>query len=384
MFYDRQSGCERLQEVDVATRAGQRLQPIRLTPIQGGAWCLPAFHADIPVAIRAAEIGVAEKAYAGFALQAHADGVCLPGGRFTTISEAIKKQWHGWIQDSLKDHVSPLNMCMLIHGTDETITVTISVPGNLEILKMKPLVEALNDAHPGLGWWAAELAHNAKRDNYPIYTLEGIADFFCSDNSTDFTDKDFAEALNEREGEKKSFEERRASHDGHWPSDLIEAADGHSWLFRQRRYVEKTKKSIAIGKKPRIATNDDAKAFLSRKDLDHSLIAPVQAFLALNEELSRKDSNLVGCSNGEESDYEPEKLGASCLLVWNDSDLPFEVIGHYEKYLQDTGEYSEVDIAFSADALSEQDLAKLTQSIKDFVARHCAISKAFSFFEVKQ
>lgn len=389
MFFDRSNGFEQPNEVDCATSASQRVQPLRLTPIQGGAWCLPSLHPDIPTVLRAAETGLAEKAFAGFALQAHADGVRLPGGRFTTISHAINKQWRALINSSLKDHNSPLNMSMQLHGTDEKITVSIGVPGTLEILRMKALVEALNAAADGLGWWVAELANSAARDYYPIYTLEKTADNFCSNEGTSLTDADLVETINDREGrdedDQMNDQELAEAYCGMWPSDLIDAVDGHSWLFHQQRWDKKTGQHQLIGEKPFIASDADANEFLKRSGGEPHLKAAVQAFAELSIELGRTDSKLKNGSRGEayEDEY-VEAIGASCALVWDDSTLLMQCVSHWEVDLQNCGEYTDEHITFSADSMSDEDIGTLIQSIKDFVERHRAISKAFSFFEVQK
>lgn len=325
---------------------------------------------------------VNEKILAAFALEAHAHGVLLPRSKFTTAHNTLQAQWNKYIAATCETN-SPLSMHMHFEVESEDIHVSISAASNVETLRMKPTIEALNKACKGLGWWVFETAQSANQDGYPIYRVRDYADFLQYDTPcSSFSDKGLIEEHNEYSGENiKTRLEYEDQYQAVWPSDLIKAVDGHKWLLCVHEYDSKTAKYRLLGKKPYIASLQEAINFLDGR-APNALKTIVKDFIALHSELNRPESLMKDASQPRSEDDEYlEPLGASCALVWDSYELPWHLIEHYEMRVQE-GEYTDQNMVFKTDGINQLSLSKLVQSIKDFVTRHTTISKAFSHFEV--
>lgn len=394
-MFDRYSnGCELSREIDAAEGMSNSVQSIRLTPMSGGAWCLPSLHPDIPFVLDNGDT-VIDCNLASFALEAHALGVLLPAGKFTTTTASVKAQWEKYIASVCPGHnkkVAAADLDMAIYATPDEIIVSISAVSAIDTLRMKPLVEALNAACKGLGWWVFDVASNASREGqYPIYDPRAIADFLQQSNfSEGMTDESVIEAINDNyygsRDQEKEFTTRQECEEENqvfWPSDLISSFGDHAWMFGAN-YDSDKKKYTVIGKKPFASNLVAARKFVKGRGAVE-LRNAVQCFIDLHEDLERPDSwmkrhdlNKVS----DEDDFNGETIGASCILVWDDEIMAHDLIYHHESDLQNGGEYSENHIVYRADIGNEEMLYDLFQSTKDFVIRHTLISAAFANFEV--
>lgn len=331
---------------------------------------------------------VTEQILANLALEAHAHGVALPGGKFTTIQKTLQAQWNTSIAAACGSHL-PLSIHMGFSVSQTALKVQISPTGNLAVLRMKPVVDALNKARKGLGWWVFEAASAATQDRYPIYRVQDAADFLEYNHyaGAHFNDESFIEEYNQSSGGEEDLtrEQMEQELNFFWPSDLIKAVDGHTWMLARMEHDPATHKRSPLGKKPYIATLNEVQKFLKGR-APKELKTIVADFLALLHELARPDSLMkdTAAPHHEDDDYEygAECIGASCALVWNDEDMVLDLIQHHEVEMQEHGEYEEIHIEFKADPSNQVSVSRLVQSIKDFVTRHAAIGKALSHFEV--
>jgi PRTRC genetic system protein F len=383
MFKDSRIDSEQSHEVSFATGTTCSVQPLRIDPINGGAWCLPGIHPDIPVVIDTGDLA-ADAIIARLALEAHAAGVCIPEGEFTTPEDTLKKQWTNYVNSAVGEH-SSLYMHMQVHAATDNITVGFEPPGNIEIFRMKPLVEELNAACRGLGWWVVDVAFSACQDRYQIYTPVVVADYLeMNVPGNSFADSDVVANFNEWEGTDLTQAQIQESNEFFWPSDLIKSVGDHAWMLKRTLYDPKTGRFNPIGKKPYVASLSKARAF-AKNSTDPRLKQAVADFILLHEELARKDSlmrEVEPSSNFYASeDYDPECIGAAAGLVWDSPELSLEIIEHHEQDLQNSGEYTETHFVFSASPNDPSSICRLVNSIKDFALRHGAISKAYSHFE---
>lgn len=326
---------------------------------------------------------VTERILATFALEAHANGVSLPAGKFTATNKTVQAQWNKYIATAC-GKISPLDMRMSFEVSPTDIKVSISPGGHIDFLRMKPIVEALNNVHTGLGWWVYQTASSASIDRYPIYRVQDLPDFLqtdcgCSDFSDEGLIKDYLEGSGEKILTREEFEKE---YQVFWPSELIKAVDDHAWLLNANSYNEKSGKWVRVGKKPPIATLKDAKKFLAGR-APKALKTIVEDFVALHDELNRPKS-LMKDASGQIDEYGDgmQPIGASCALVWDSHDMPWSLIQHFEESLSNHGEYCDEHIVFQSDAFNQVSISRLVQSLKDFVTRHAAINKAFTHFEV--
>ncbi len=384
MFKDSRIDSEQSHEISFASGTACSVQPLRIDPINGGAWCLPGIHPDIPYVLDTGDLA-ADSIIAALTLQSHAAGMCIPDGEFISPEDTLKKQWTNFIKAA--EGESPyLFMHMHVHVSEESITVDFSPPGTIEIFQMKSLVEELNSVCKGLGWWVAQVAFSACQDRYQIYTPVIVADFLEMDvPGNSFSDDNVVENFNEWESTSLTKEEIQESHGLFWPSDLIKSVDDHAWMLSRTLYDTNTGRFNPIGKRPYIASLKKARAF-AKKSTDLRLKQAVTDFILLHEELTRKDSLMreverdTGFNEYEGEDA--ERIGAAAALVWDSHELSLEIIEHHEQNLQNCGEYAETHFRFSASPNDTASTCRLVNSIKDFAVRHGAISKAYSHFEI--
>lgn len=330
---------------------------------------------------------VTEQILANLALEAHAHGVALPGGKFTTTKNTLQAQWKTYIAAACGPQL-PVSMDLAFSVSPAAIKVQLSPGMNIAVLRMKPIVEGLNKALKGLGWWVFEAASAATQDRYPIYRVQDAADFleYSCFAGADFSDESFIEEYNQSCGEDLTREQMDEEGNFFWPSDLIKAVDGHTWLLGRVERDPHTHNLTTLGKKPYIATIDEVHKFLKGR-APKELKIIVADFLALLHDLTRPDSLMKDAAapiHDDDADYEysSECIGASCALVWDNEDMPLNLLRHHEVEMQEHGEYEEIHIEFKADPANQVSVSRLVQSIKDFVTRHAAIGKAFSHFEV--
>lgn len=310
----------------------------------------------------------------------------LPGGKFTTTHKTIQTQFGKYVE-AVCGKASPLALHLSITVKGGNIIATVSSSSDGELLRMKPLIEALNSAREGLGWWAYETASSAKQDRYQIYRPQDLYDFLEGTNCfTKFSDQGVIDEYNEMNGESLTTrEEVEAEYQFFWPSDLINSVDGHTWLLDAHEYDEDSRKSVPVGIKPRIASLADAEQFVGDSTSPSELKDAVADLIALHHELHRTDTRLKNATPAdcnECDDYEPEIYGAACILVWDEAGFALELIQHNEVHLME-GESTDSWFEFICET-SQAGIEELVQSIKDLVRRHAAISKAFQHFEVIQ
>jgi PRTRC genetic system protein F len=346
----------------------------------GGAWCLPALHPDVAFTL---DLGgtLYDQTLAVFALEAHALGVSLPGGKFTTTTNTIAAQWKKYIE-AVVGRKSPLALDLAFAVTDKGIAAHVGATRYLNSLRLKPTIEALNEALAGLGWWAYDIVAQSCADRFPIYQIRDYAYFLEENFPCDkFSDQGIVDTFNEMNGEDLTEDEVREQFQGVWPSDLIKDVDGHRWMLSPGDYDYATQR-YTKAKRPRAASLRKAKAF-AKGNGPAELRAVVKDFIALHQELKRPKSLM---SEGVPDTFDDEEaldaVGASCMLVWDHDSLAMELLQHHEEFVMGCGQSTDVHITFNAKGVEANHLAHLAQTIKDFVTRYAAISKAFSHFEV--
>lgn len=383
MFTDRSSGCEQSNGFHAHSASGSGVQSFRLgaSPLLGGSWCIPGISAGVPSVLKIGET-LAPQHMAAFALKADAMGVPLPKGKFASPKHSIEKQWRNFIAATCGSS-DPLKLSIDCEVTEASLTVTVSVESYIATIRLKPVIEQLNLAQPGLGWFVYDAVAAITR--YPIVRVRDIGDMaqMIWYNGTD-TDKALADELramdfdpDEPDSGDLSIDELKNRHAFAWPSDLAETVDGHAWMLG---YYSRGHRRTKLTR-PTSARN--VRRFLLRSEAPSELKSIVAHALALSTEMSRKDGALYDAcrpSEGYEEDAHP--IGGACLLVWDDPAAAFEVLEHYEQYELECGNATDVHHTFSADPANDVEIARLVQSIKEFVHRHAAVTRVLQHFPI--
>lgn len=356
----------------------------------GGSWVIPGINAGVPSILRMPGTQV-DQQMAAFSLRAHAQGVSLPGGMFTNPIDTINKQWRKYVVSRCGSS-DPLGLSMELVFAQNTITATVTTESCINIFRLKPVIEALNESLAGLGWLVFEIITNATADRYPIYRIDDMAQIASMLwYSDEFDDENLAKLLREQDeiSPKVSVATLKKKYKFPWPSELVRAVDGHEWMLGILAYDQTRKLWVRKGTKPKSCSLQDARTFARQPGTSPALKAVAMDALKLRKELQRKDSKLIDAKgyepeladedDGEEAD-QARLVGASCALVWDKHLQLFEAIGHNEQMEMECGEATNVVYSFSANPTQEAQVSELIQSMQDFVSRHAAISRVLRHF----
>lgn len=327
-------------------------------------------------------MGVNDMTLAMFALEANTQGVPLPGGTFRTVEKTLTEQWEKFIV-SLTPRNDPLVVSLHFKVLPEALVASVVCESRLNTLRLKPLVEALNELQPGLGWWVFDVAERADMDMFPMYSISDYVHLLQSDWYLEsFSDQAVVDRMNEGCEEEQTMDELKDDTSVFWPSDLVASMDGHLWMLKAFDLPE-DQRHCAENKKPCLATLEEVSAFLNSR-APSELVAAVKDFLLLQQELERSDSQMKKgtCAFSEEYGCDAEIMGASCVLVWDDHCVAWDLIQHYEQRLMECGEASDTAIEFKTTGCGSEDMQNLTTMVKDFVTRYAAIGRAFSHFDI--
>ena len=388
MFTDRFGGCEQSDQINASFASGSSVQPVRLRPepLHGGSWVIPGINADVPSILRM-HGSLAAKQMASFSLTAHTMGVPLPEGMFINPIDTVNKQWRNYLAANCGLD-EPLGLSLYVEFCRDTIKVAVTTASHLNIFRLKPVIEKLNQRQVGLGWLVFGIINSATANGYPIYKIDDMASMASNVwYNGEGSDEAVAELLREYEGYGPEVTLACLKDENlfPWPSDLVKAVDGHEWMLGFWDFDTKTNRPIRRGEKPKTCSLKEARTFLKQPRANQTLKAVVSNALALRAELHRKNSKLIDAKRiiedvvDSETDYYPV-VGASCAVVWDQHEQLFEAVEHSEESDMNSGEMTDVIYTFSADPDQESQVTELIQSMQDFVKRHAAISRVLRYF----
>lgn len=332
---------------------------------------------------------------AAFALEAHAQGVALPGGSFTDLKHTLTTQLQKHINASCGPR-DPLKFDITVSFDEDEIKICISAASGIPDIRLKSVIEKLNVAHPGLGWFVYDtIMDAAQKDRYPIYTPDeicSIAQYIWFDYS--MSDDGFAEELRAINGwgDDYTIETIKDEHEGYWPSDLLKSFCGHEWMLGASIDTKNGRKQI--GKKPKALSLTAATKASSARHIPEELRRVVASALDLRFEMDRKDSTLSrakGLTEKDIADYYDDidfdclmTYGAACFVGWDDLYMMHEVIQHHEELEMQGDSCTDIFYIFRADASKPDEVSALINAFQDFLRRHAAISKLLQHFHVEK
>lgn len=346
-------------------------------PITGGAWCLPSLHPDVPCSFNLGK-AVNDTLVADLVLEAHTQGLQIPSGRFMSIEKTLEQQWKAHVATALGGD-SPLGLDLILEINSQGLSASIGAVSRISCLRLKPLIDRLNQAQAGLGWWVYDVAHRSTSDALPIYGIDDYANMFCIYNGfDDFSDESVVEYYNDNSEESEIAGVAELKESGYislWPSDVVEAMGGYSWMCTPRTYNHETK-GWDTNPKPQMATLAEVTHFM-QNGAAPDIQTIVKDFIVLHEKLES-----IGDSRWDQANEDGFPLGATCILVWDSSDVPLQIIDEYEQYLLNCGDSSEVHVTLNLRDSSHDAISGFCETLKTYVAMFAAVGKAFSHFEV--
>lgn len=344
--------------------------------VSPGSFLIPAIDPEIPVSI--SQSRRRQQVLARLAKATAAKGFPLPQGTYTSIEDVIREQWTQLLKGCLQSDVfanAPAAPTVVV--TDDHLQVVIGSVSQLSLYRLKPVVEKLEAAAPGLGWFVHKVLESASYHGHELYDMRMVAyllDMHHSDMD-EFTDEAYARAVLAYEGEiypkgpipPEVIEGLREQY-SFWPSALLEAVDGHAHLLH---WGAKNKSEIMSASAAR-------KWLSSHKRSSH---APVVSTALQLYRAFKKDKDRAFVWNGGED--ETETVGALGFVAWNDPGTLLEAVQHHEEMVLNAGQCEE---AFARcrlpldENLTDAHLRKFVSVSVDYFNRWGLLAKLLSHF----
>jgi PRTRC genetic system protein F len=330
---------------------------------------------------------------ASFALQGNALGVPLPAGRFDDPLKTLTQQWSDYIKACCGHSI--LSLGIRIRSGDNEICADIYAEPGIATFRLKPMIEQLNAAKAGMGWFVHDAVKAIGDQRIPIYlpsTMLDLGDYLWFQDCS--TDAEFASRIREEEGGKKrTLAQLKEEYSHPWPSDLDAAVDGHTWMLGRHYWPEHQAKRPKGWRKPRVPSKAEAKAFAARADVPEELRRVVADAIGLLEDAKKKSHPLadIGHLNEDELaelyghyDEYIGRIGAMCFVAWDDPEILHEAVSHFEELEMQSSESCEVHFVIRAPHGDEAATDKAVKQLKAVVQRFALASKLLSHFNLEE
>ncbi|MFC6281188.1 PRTRC system protein F [Polaromonas aquatica] len=302
----------------------------RPLPKAHGTFVLPQFSSEVPLVIGGESI--AHQSLARFSLAAEKFGMELPGGEIPQLDAIVQKQLQGWLDTQIGANArSCLRGQPLIIANSSEVEFFMRAVSNLELLKMKPVIEALEAEVPGLGWYVVNVIERSNGRGIGIYSPASMSYHSHHYFNGAESDEDFVREMRAMEGdddpspeELPDLIEQAKTDYGYLPSKVLESVDGHAHLLGW------ASPNGIHG--PKHLKTKQVEYLLKTTVLPDGLKQCVNDAIAL-ERLYRKNKGEYSWDNSDDED----QIGAACFIAWNDAEMLFELTGHYEEDCYNSG-----------------------------------------------
>lgn len=361
-----------------------QLAPVA-TPRWSGIFTLPKFDSGVPPVITRS--GLRSTLLARFARAAERVGVPLPDGTFESPEKVLAAQWQQMMQrlGITSTHATHLAGHLRIDVDDERLYVWNVAAQNLNAYRAKPVVERLEAAAPGLGWFVYRCIHDGHGHGLSLYdfarssydglpyelqeistfTDDAYAVYLFREHGFDLDEDGELTADAESDGEEdfdppmtsELVEKIRARVGGWWPSTILEEVEGHAHLLEMQGVNCPRPKTMSLPAVRRWLK-------LNPEHADAALVSLAAQLQAAFNADSRKVFE-----SGYAHDLEIKLIGAPAFICWDSMELLFEMVEHMERDCYESGE--DANEAFSVAWLNKPDQItdeQLRQLAKDLVA----------------
>lgn len=296
----------------------------RPVPKAHGTFVLPNISSEVPLVIGGESI--THQSLAKFSLAAEKFGFELPGGDSRKLEDIVQLQLQGWLDKQIGLNARKcLRGKPLIAVSTSEIEFFMQSVSNLELLKMKPVIEAIEAKVPGMGWYVVDVIERSHGRGISLYSPLSMSHHSYYYFNGSESDEEFVREMRAQEGEDDPSDEdlaeliEQAKNDyGYLPSAVLESVDGHAHLLGW---------SSPSGKQSRKNLKmKQVSAMLKSADLPDALKQCVSDAIALDRIYS-KDKGVYCWDNSNDED----QIGAACFIAWNDAEMLFELVGHFEE-----------------------------------------------------
>lgn len=369
MFFDPRSGSEDLDPFQTDTPATIGVRHLGLN-LNGGMWALPAFSPAIQTSNL--DVSAGGKLLAGFALAAHSQGLPLPEQPYTTLLDALKAQFTNYLRQVAGDsELLPMSLHLVLE--DQTLQMIGSPEQHLPLVKLREVVEEINALHPDLGWYIPETIAMSHGVGMPVYDpcrMSSFAEYMWFGGAQ--TDEEMAaEVLCEEITEENRELLLAQLHEEHafTPSTWSTSMGGNAKLWhcavpgRTDYFVRKLRKAI----------RDERLSEKARTALQHAL--------DLNRLLQRQQPHGFGFNR--DLPEEGEQIGALAFVVWDDTELPNELVSHFESSAYECEAHEET-LHRNFDLQDREQWPHIIAAFKAYVGQFVAFSKLLRVLEHKE
>jgi len=308
----------------------------RPVPKAHGTFVLPRVSSEVPLVIGGEAI--AYQSLAKFSLAAEKVGMALPGGPFTKLETIVKDQIQGWLEKQIgpKARETLRGQPSLIANSDG-IEFFMNALSDLELLRLKPIVDALEANVAGLGWYVVDVIEKSHGRGIGLYSPASMGyhsyHYFCGAES----DEEFVKQMRAQVGEdgeenpspekmEELIEQARNDY-AYLPSSMLNSVDGHAHLLGWASPEGKPKRKYLKSK--------HVASLLKKTDLWEPLRQCVLDAIALDRIYSTSKGAYSWDFSNDEDEMEP--IGAACFIAWNSADMLFELIQHHEENTYNSG-----------------------------------------------
>lgn len=351
-------------------------------PAATGGLYIPTIHEAVPV--RFCKDLQRSQALARFAQAAECAGVPLPTGSFLNIEQVVAEQWTQFLTTNYPRGIfDGLAGAPALAVSDERLEIVINAESRLNAFQLKPIVEGLEAAAQGLGWFVESVLSSASCHGHQMYDMSMAAymvDVFHCDLD-EFSDRGYARSLMVQNGDEavpkleditqEMIDELKEQY-SFWPNELLADVGGHAHLLRQF--------NVPGEKKPKAMSVRQAAKWL-KANPSHKLAGAVDAAIQLHKAL-QKDPLREFVWNGHDDDT--ETMGAMCFLCWDDPQLLFEAIAHFEQNQYNGGQAVEAFARRVADLAeaNDEDLQDIAETTVEYFNRWALLGKLLSHFPI--
>lgn len=353
----------------------------RPLPKAHGTFVLPQVSSEVPLVIGGDFI--AHQSLAKLSLAAEKVGMELPGGPFTKLETIVKDQLQAWLDKQIgaKARKTLRGQPSLLADADG-IEFFMKALSDLELLKLKPTVDALEATVEGLGWYVVDVIEKSHGRGIGLYSPASMSHHSYYYFSGAESDEEFVKEMRAQEGEDDPTPEEmaelieQAKNDyGYLPSSMLDSVDGHAHLLgwsspdgKPKRKQLKTKNVVSL---------------LKHTDLQEPLRQCVLDAVALDRIYSTCKGEFIWDHSKDEVEMDP--IGAACFIAWDSSDMLFELVQHYEEDTYNSGTAIEClcRLKVSAGATPEE-FEKFVRLMRTYFYQWNALGNLLSHFADQQ
>jgi len=341
-----------------------------------GAICLPTI--DSAIVLEFGSQAAKNRTLARFALMSEQNGLILPMGDFTSIEQMVARQWSDHLTRTFPDGLGHgLRAVPMICIDDAHLSVIFTAVSNINCYRAKPVVEALEQAHKGLGWFVYDTAVMDR--GLHVYDPSVIGHVIEGRfwEIEEITDEAYAAHLLNEEGRSGTevtpevIEELRKQY-SYWPSDLLGGFEGAAHLL-----------GLSNIKPPKPLDACQVEVWLGQNE-EHPFAQCVRDALTHHVLMTAPDCpNFAYVFQDDEDDT--DVIGAMAFVSWDDPGLLIEMAGEMEQLAYQGGYIAEAVGRMRigcAPEPTDEDLSHLVRATLAYLKRWQQLEKLMSHFPI--